>query len=104
MKRVLVTEIEPGMLLEKEVYGPSGSILLNRGTPLSPALGARLKNWGIDFVYIEGETDDDAAADSDSLQPLEYKVHLEKKFSRCLNNHIMRQIFAAVYQFKVKTQ
>ena len=101
MKRVLVENIEDGMLLAKEVYGPSGNVLLNKGTSINAAMGRRLKNWGILFVYAEGEEEAQAAAAAAQLSPDQILAMLEKKFSNVINNPIMKRIFAAVYNYKL---
>jgi hypothetical protein len=101
MKRILVENIEDGMLLAKEVFGPSGNVLLNKGTAINPAMGRRLKNWGIPLVYVEGEEETQAAVAVPQLSPEQILAQLEKKFSAVMNNPIMKKIFAAVYNYKI---
>ncbi len=55
MRKVSVENIDPDMVLARDVASTSGNVLLGKGTALTPAMGRRLKNWGIFFVYIEGE-------------------------------------------------
>jgi hypothetical protein len=102
MKRVLVEAITDKMVLAKEVCGTAGSVLLGKGTILSPSMGRRLKNWGVQFVYVEGEGEDQQEGTSITISPEEVREHLEKKFSRVLGNEIMKKIFAAVFKFKVQ--
>lgn len=102
MKRVLVEEIEKDMILARDVCGTNGNILLGCGTHLSPAMGRRLKNWGIDFVHIEGEEEATSEEDSASSSPDEIKAILDHKFSNVMNSPIMQRIHAAVYQFRVR--
>ncbi|MBD3315579.1 MAG: hypothetical protein GF344_07315 [Chitinivibrionales bacterium] len=102
MKKVRVENFEKGMILARDVCGTSGSVLLGNGTPLSAALGRRLKNWGIDFVYVEGEEETEEHTTAADATPKEIKAHLEKKFSRVIDNPIMQQIFTAVYQYRIR--
>jgi hypothetical protein len=101
MKKIPVEQIENGMILQKDVFGPSGNVLLNRGGTLSASLANRLKNWGIAFVYVEGESEEGGTEETESVSPGDYKEHLHKKFGETLTNPVMQQIFTAVYQFKM---
>ena len=102
MKRVLVENIEDGMVLDRDICGPSGNILLGKGTVLSVAIGRRLKNWNISQVQIEGEEEGKKSTDSALASPAEIKSQMENIFSNCLNNPIMKNIYAAVYQFRIQ--
>lgn len=102
MKRIAVENIQDGMVLEKEVFGPSGSILLKKGTELNASMGARLKNWGISVIHVKGEESTPSQATPQSSDPQELRRHLERKFSNCLQSPVMKILFAAVYQFKIK--
>jgi hypothetical protein len=102
MKKITSDQVEDGMVLSREVCGPSGNILLNKGTVLSSAMGRRLANWGIPAVYIEGE-EEAIAAETDSGQtPEELKSNLMALFSRCSEHPFMKKIFVAVYQYKLQ--
>lgn len=102
MKRILVDNITDGMILEREVCGSGGNVLLSKGTHLSGALGKRLKNWGITFVYIQGEEDPALIESTQELSPEAIKAHLLKKFSNVINKPIMKQLFVNVYQFRTQ--
>jgi hypothetical protein len=102
VKKIRVEEFEKGMTLARDVCGTSGSVLLGTGTPLSAALGRRLKNWGIDFVYVEGEEEAEEHQTRADATPEEIKTHLRDKFSRVLNEPIMQRVFTAVYQYRIR--
>ena len=102
MKKVAVDEVDETMCLAKDVCGTSGNILLGKGAALSSALGRRLKNWGIYFVYIEGEEETEEDMESDAISPEEIKANLEHKFELVLGNHLMKKIFDAVLEFRTK--
>jgi hypothetical protein len=102
MKKIAVENINDKMALAREVCGTSGNILLQKGTPLNQALGRRLKNWGIPYVYIEGEEESMAEEDVPGISPEELKTRLMEKFSDVINNPLMKQIFAAVFQFRLQ--
>jgi hypothetical protein len=102
MKRVLIENISDKMVLAKEVCGTSGSVLLAKGTVLTASMGHRLKNWGVQFVYAEGEEESPQTGNVMGVSPEEMRTRLESKFSRVIGNEIMKKIFAAVYKFKVQ--
>jgi hypothetical protein len=83
MKKIFVEKIENGMTLGRDVCGASGSILLSKGASLSQSIGKRLKNWGITFVYVEGDEVSEQEENSIRTSPEEIKVQLMEKFSDC---------------------
>ncbi|MBN2036312.1 MAG: hypothetical protein JW768_06180 [Chitinispirillaceae bacterium] len=104
MKKIPAEQIEDGMVLAREVCGPSGNILLNKGTVLSSAMGRRLANWGIPTVYVEGEEGVVTAETAPEITPEELKSNLMKKFSNCSEHPLMKKIFVAAYQFKLQAK
>jgi len=101
MKRVLIENITDKMVLAKEVCGTSGSVLLAKGTLLTASMGHRLKNWGVQFVYVDGEEESTETGSVPAVSPEEVRKQLEDKFSRVIGNEIMKKIFAAAYNFKI---
>ena len=102
MKRVSVENIEDGMILSKDVCGPSGNILLSSGTQISAAIGRRLKNWGIFQVTVEGEEHSQEADESAQISPEELRAHLKYKFEGRLDNPVMKKIFDAVFEYRLQ--
>ena len=102
MKKITVDEIQDGMVLYREVCGSSGNILLSKGTTLSAPLGRRLKNWGIVFVFVEGEEETQKQEDTVNVSSEDLKNQLMLKFSNVINNPIMKKIFVAVYQYRLQ--
>ncbi len=101
MRKIQVEDIESGMILERDLLGSAGNILLNKGTALSAAMGRRLKNWGITNVFVNGGEEEEVTEEVVlSVSPGEIKKHLEEKFGKYLEHPIMRQIFKAVYNHK----
>lgn len=102
MKKIPVEKVESGMVLGRNVCGPSGSTLLIKGVCLTAALGRRLKNWGITSIYIEGEEDTPLEVYTSSISANKLKEHLTQKFSRVIHNVVMKKIFSAVYQHRLQ--
>jgi len=103
MKKVPVDKIEADMVLAKEVRGRSGNVLLSKGAQLNPFIGRRLKNWEISFVHIEGDEDVLVEESGVTVAPEEIKANVEKKFAKVLHDPIMKQIFAAILQFRTQS-
>ncbi|KMQ51625.1 hypothetical protein CHISP_1382 [Chitinispirillum alkaliphilum] len=101
MKKIPTENIQPGQVLAREVCGPSGNILLGKGLELTPAIGRRLKNWEIHFVFVEGEQESMEDASPEGISPEILKSELMHKFSDVINNPIMKKIFAAAYQHRI---
>ncbi|MFP4012623.1 MAG: hypothetical protein ACLFVQ_00930 [Chitinispirillaceae bacterium] len=102
MRRISTDQIENGHISAREVCGPSGNILLSRGMRLTPAMGRRLKNWGIYHVFIQGEEEESEKEHIQAVSPEKLKSELMEKFSGVLDNPNMKKIFAAVYQHKLR--
>ena len=101
MRKIPVEDIDADMVLARDVSSTSGNVLLGKGTTLSPALGRRLKNWGIFFVYIEGEEVSSEAEDVVEISAEDVKKSLEDKFEGQLGDPLMQKIFNAVFEFKI---
>ncbi len=91
------------MILARDVFGSSGSALLNKGTRLTMTMGRRLKNWGVPFVSIEGEEEHQEEKTAIEISPEEIRLQLEKKFADVSVNPVMQELFNAVYTFKTKS-
>lgn len=102
MKKIQSELVEDGMILAREVCGPSGNILVNKGSTLSAALGRRLANWGIPSVFIEGVEEIAEAEAAAGPTPEELKSQVMNKFSRCAENPLMKKILVAAYQFRLQ--
>ena len=102
MRKVQTDNIDPeGHTVVLDVLGPSGNILLGKGASVTPALGRRLRNWGVDFVFVEGEDDSEESVKAKS--PAEIKSELYDLFLGTLDNARMRLIFNAVCEHKLRT-
>jgi hypothetical protein len=102
MRKVSTDLIKPGYIAAEDVASPSGNVLVNRGTAITPALGRRLRNWGIDFVCVEGEDDGGESVKESSASPVRIKSELYDKFLGTLENAHMRKIFDAVCEHKMR--
>lgn len=58
MKRVVIEELLPDMVLAKAVTNANGLPILSAGTVFDSALIERLKRMGLTSVYVEGDQED----------------------------------------------
>jgi hypothetical protein len=100
MRKVSTDLINPGYIAAEDVVSPSGSVLVNKGAAITPALGRRLRNWGIDFVCVEGEDGGGRSVGGKARSTVEIKSELYDKFLGTLDNARMRKIFDAVCEHK----
>jgi len=102
MRKISTDYIEPGCIAAADIVGPSGNILVNKGSPVTPALGRRLRNWGITEVFVEGEDDSGEHVKAEAPSPIKIKSDLYDKFLGTLDNARMRTIFDAVCKHKLQ--
>jgi hypothetical protein len=95
MRKVSTDLIKPGYIAAEDVASPSGNVLVGRGAAITPALGRRLRNWGIDFVCVEGEDKAGESVRESLVSPVRIKSELYDKFLGTLDNAHMRKIFDA---------
>ena len=100
MKKTSVDDIADNSILAKDVYGNAGNVLLGKGTSLSAAMGRRLKNWGIPFVWIEGDEDAAENTESTEVDTEDVIAKLDERFAGLLDNPIMSAIHTAVRDFR----
>ncbi len=53
MRKVLISNLQPGMILGKKVYSPNGNILLTSGTELNPTYSKKLQALGFSAVFVQ---------------------------------------------------
>jgi len=99
MKKVTTEEFQAGMKIAKKVENNNGMVLLPEGIVLSEAHVARLKKWGVEEIYVEGEAaDGDSGSDivGDIKMNEEFTARLEHKFEQVKEDPIMQSIYNAV--------
>ncbi|MBN1308348.1 MAG: hypothetical protein JXA18_10555 [Chitinispirillaceae bacterium] len=101
MKKIPVEKIEDNMVLDREVCGTGGNTLLTKGTILSRALGRRLQNWGIAYVYVQGEEEFQQEESVVTVSPEDLMRHLSEKFANVMDNPYMQKICNAVYHYRL---
>ncbi|MBX3236878.1 MAG: hypothetical protein KF814_12055 [Nitrospiraceae bacterium] len=93
MKRVVLEELTPGMVLAKPVTNSGGMVVLASGAALDDATIGRLRQLGLASVYIEGE-----AGSSDGKTLAELEADLDSRFSRVNQDPQQRLILEAIRQ------
>ena len=100
MKKVTTEEFQAGMKIAKKVENNNGMVLLPEGIVLSEAHVARLKKWGVEEIYVEGESADGADSGNDIVGDMkmneEFSARLELKFEKVKDDPIMQSIYNAV--------
>ncbi|MHC4885338.1 MAG: hypothetical protein ACYTGH_09665 [Planctomycetota bacterium] len=98
MKKIPVEEIEDGMVLAGEVFGPEGNSLLGEGTVLSERHRSLLGKRGIEMVSIVAEDDEpvsDLPPESEcSTTELVARTEIERVFSACGQDESMAMLKA----------
>ncbi|MCL2184037.1 MAG: hypothetical protein FWB85_11285 [Chitinispirillia bacterium] len=102
MRKISTDYIEPGCIAAQDVAGPSGNVLVQKGTAVTPALGRRLRNWGIAEVFIEGEDTSSVSVRAEIPSPIKIKSDLYDKFLGTLDNANMKKVFDALCTHKLQ--
>jgi hypothetical protein len=105
MRKTSTDHITLGDLIAADVMSPSGNVLIPKGAAITPAMGRRLRNWGIAYVYIEGEErHTGGSAGSTARSAIETKSELYDMFFGTLDSANMRKIFDAVCNYKIRRE
>ena len=100
MKKVTTEEFQAGMKIAKKVENNNGMVLLPEGIVLSEAHVTRLKKWGVEEIYVEGEDADGGGSESDIVGDIkmneEFAARLDHKFEKVKDDPIMQSIYNAV--------
>ena len=87
MKRVVVQELLPGMVLVKPVTNTNGLSIVAAGTALDAAMIERLQRTEVTSVYVEGD-----AADSGGKTLMELEAELDHRFRHVAQDPIQQMI------------
>jgi hypothetical protein len=87
MKRVVVYELLPDMVLARPVTNANGLPIVAAGTILNAALIERLQELGLPSVYIEGD-----ALDSGGKTLAELETELDHRFRHVAHDPIQQLI------------
>lgn len=105
-KRTLIQNLSEGMILEADVLTQDGQLLVAGGTVITPRIIARLKFYGISYVYIEHVTVE-PPKETSYYQRIE-ATHEFKKFNHTLKlgvSQLQQSINKAIlYNEEVDTQ
>ncbi|HAP41814.1 MAG: hypothetical protein R3B11_00890 [Nitrospira sp.] len=91
MKRVVIEELTPGMILAKPVTNSTGLVVLPIGAELDDATLARLQRLGLPSVYVEGEAGDASGKTLDELE-----AELDHRFRRVIDDPLQYQLREAI--------
>ena len=86
MKDVPIDEIEPGTLLAAALTNDKGSLILNRGTPLTESILARLHRIGVETLPVSVEPQKLEQERKELLEAI------EKRFQGTRNNPFLQEL------------
>ncbi len=106
MKRILISEIEDGMILAEPVCGNSGQIILQQGSALTQSLAHRITARGIQHVVIEGNPEEarivQEPIDTDSNPENNIQNKVSAIFEHCDQTATMKSIQDAILSHRMK--
>lgn len=92
MKRVVIHELEPDMVLAKPVTNANGLPIVAAGTILDAALIERLRHMELPSVYVEG---DDLDSGGKTLEELE--LELDHRFRHVAEDPVQQLILRTLH-------
>jgi len=104
MRKTATDKISLGDVIAADVMSPGGNVLIPKGTAITPAMGRRLRNWGIAHVFVVGEAGHGDSAGQKARSVIETKGELYDLFFGTLDSANMRKIFDAVCNYKIRQQ
>ncbi len=87
MKRVVIQELLPGMILARAVTNTNGLPIVAVGTTLDTAMIERLQGMELPSVYVEGD-----AGDSNGKTLMELEAELDHRFRHVAQDPIQQLI------------
>lgn len=91
MKRVVIEELLPDMVLVKPVTNANGLPIVAVGTILDGSMIERLQRLGITSVYVEGD-----AGDAGGKTLTELDVELEHRFRHVAQDPVQQMILRTI--------
>ncbi|MBA2485804.1 MAG: hypothetical protein H0V35_06855 [Nitrospira sp.] len=91
MRRVVMEELTPGMILAKAVTNLAGLVVLASGAELDEATLRRLRRMDLAFVCVEGE-----AGEAGGKTLAELEAELDHRFRLVCHDPIQRQLQEAL--------
>lgn len=102
MGRVSAANLEPGMMLERDVHTFRGQLLLTAGTSLTEKHIERLLAWGVSEAEIEGHSDPTLAEISGSMENMPElaaeSAALDHRFADVSDDPLMQEILRIAKQ------
>ena len=109
-KAVKIDNIEPGMIIDRDVTNPQGAVLLKKGCEITERHINVFRTWGIGSIYIKDEVsvdelDGKTLEEAATLEIEGAKSKIEKKFAGFADDEIMQAIKVSALRYKeIKTK
>ena len=91
MRRVVIEELTPGMILAKPVTNAAGLVVLPSGAELDEAILSRLQRLGLASVFVEGDT-----GDAGGKTFAELEAELDHRFRHVNHDPLQQQLLEAI--------
>ncbi|WHZ24046.1 MAG: hypothetical protein OJF47_003158 [Nitrospira sp.] len=96
MRRVVLEELTPGMVLAKPIINTAGLVVLAAGAELDEATLSRLQHLGTASVFVEGE-----AGDASGKTLAELEAELDHRF-RLVNDDPRQRLILEAIRFHLR--
>ncbi|MHC4662753.1 MAG: hypothetical protein ACYS8W_13815 [Planctomycetota bacterium] len=97
MKQISIDKVTEGMVTAKPVTDARGNLLIKEGFTLDATWVERLRNRGVQIIWVEAEGDETPQASEPEI-----RAKLDAVFADVIRDDLMLKIKGAVYKFLVK--
>jgi hypothetical protein len=99
MRKISVKLVKDGMVLAEPIKNARGSLLMDKGAILHKAFVARLIQWGLSTVCVEGEPEEGESVSAAQTNEMP-QIPLEELFEGKTVNNSMRIIYNALVRYR----
>jgi len=103
MKQIDISDLKPGMVLAKNVYGKSENLLMGKGVPLSSEKIEQLSCLGIKSLWVEAPDERKEPSGEDITKiTKEVREMLDSQFEQVSHNLIMKELKEVFARYLIK--
>jgi len=103
MRKLRTDQLQPGMVVAKDIMDITGKLLVAKGVTLSEKLIPRLSQREVDFVWVESD-EEEISLSPKEIERIkeEIRENLEKRFHLVAQDPIMRGLKERMFDYLVE--
>jgi len=103
MKKLRTEQLQPGMVVAKDILDITGKLLVVEGTTLDEPLIPRLAHRGVDVAWVKSDEEEIAPTQEEKERIIkEIREDLDKRFHLVAQDPIMRGLRKRIFDYLVR--